>query len=226
MCVPPAETDACLQWLQKKHGREFAVEKGFPLSSKIYSSYIIGDEARYITSYATICPGACGEVQGACWTIDNACQHTLEASYSFKYEHRWPEDEFQPVMLVVFDASANHKARAQDALHVRSLCGRAGGVNAPVGAPLRHEKAERRPKMRDGRYVDAKGVRHVLPIHRNNEWTDDKTNKPAIFNANGSICKGMEETLIESGRQGVRTLGENKCTFQPSSKTYVPGRWC
>jgi hypothetical protein len=134
MCVPYAETDTFLEWLRTTYAREFAIATDFPMSSKIYLEYT-GDESGSLTSFTTICPGA-AKYKDAYWTIDNVCQHTLEASYIFKYVHKQLDDAPQPVMHAVFDASANHKARAEDALHVASLCRRAGGVNAP-GAPLR-----------------------------------------------------------------------------------------
>jgi hypothetical protein len=138
-------------------------------------------------------------------------------------------------MHAVFDASANHKARAEDALHVGSLGRRAGGVNAP-GAPLRDKKGEHRPTMRDGWYMDAEGERQVQHMHRDKVCTDDKKNKPAIFNADGSICKGVEEILNESGDKCVAEdnikmpfscshARRNKLHF-PTSKSCMPGRRC
>ncbi len=126
MCVPHAETDTFLEWLRTIYGRDFAIANDFPMSSKIYLEYT-GDESGSLTSFTTICPGA-AKYKDAYWTIDNVCQRTLEASYIFKYVHRQLDDALQPVMHAVFDASAKHKVRAEDALHVGSLCRRAGAL--------------------------------------------------------------------------------------------------
>ena len=215
MQIRAEEIVGFLHWTSLTSGKTLTVAGDFPMSSKVYANYN-GRERGMLASFTTIVPGA-GKGKDPYWTIVDACQHLVEASYLFKWIHRRPEGG-QPEMHVIFDGSSNHTARALDGLHCGAgICKGPGGANAP-GAPLKDKGTKQgvyRMKMRDGWYIDKFGQRVVQKMHREKWDTDDKTpHIKAIFNErDGSIFKGMEEIL-----------GEMEDNFEAIDKVRMPYR--
>jgi hypothetical protein len=86
------------------------------------------------------------------------------------------------------------------------ICKGPGGGNAP-GAPLKvkngKNKGEKtginRIKMRNGWYMNKKGIRVIQEMHRLKFMDDDRNSKKAIYNKqDGSSFKGVDEILKES----------------------------
>jgi hypothetical protein len=207
MIIPYLDVKNFVAWVLDTTQEELNIHDHFPLSKKIFAhENYNGPESGDLCSFTTIVPGA-GVGKDPYWTITDAYKHLIEVSYICKYIHRHEDKEAQPELHFIFDGSSNHTARPFDALHVGAgICKGPGGANAP-GAPLKAKKGNDKGKrtginrlnMRNGWFINKKGIRVIQEMHRQKLWTDDTNSKQAIFNeVDGSIFKGVEQILKES----------------------------